>query len=119
MKTVKINKTELLESVKKNLETHKSDYEESVDGYYVELLKKLKSKVKAVKAREKIDMIIHLVKPENHSKEYERVIKMLEMTTEDEIELTVREFDNYVMDNWGWSDDFGTTKMMYSNNKGV
>ena len=114
MKTVKINKTELLELMKKNLETHKSDYVESVDGYYEELLKELKAKVKLAKAREEVDLFIHLVKPENHSLEYEKVIRMLEMTSEGNIELTSQEFDKYVMDNWGWSESFKTTNVMYS-----
>lgn len=114
MKTVTVNPTELLKVVSKNLETHKKDYKESIEGYYEEVSRELKSTLKSVKAGEDFSLNFRLYKPENHSADYERVIKMLEMTIEDEIELTTHEFDNFVMDNWSWSESFGMTKTMYA-----
>ncbi len=48
------------------------------------------------------------------TKEYDRVIKMLEMSVDTQIELSSSEFQNYVMDDWAWSDNAKLSNSTYT-----
>lgn len=41
--------------------------------------------------------------PEDHTREYDRVIRMVEMEVRDEIEIVERDFQSFVMDDCDWS----------------
>ena len=47
---------------------------------------------------------------------YQQAIEMLEWTTSDSIELSKREFEEYVRNNWSWKESFKTSNMTYMNN---
>jgi hypothetical protein len=53
--------------------------------------------------------------PENHLDDYKRVIKMLELSVADRIQLSQSEFDSYVLNNWNWRNSFLTTNSLYIN----
>jgi hypothetical protein len=53
-----------------------------------------------------LNLNLGLVYPEDHSQDYERAIRMMQMSVFDEVKLTVSEFDAYVMNNWEWKRNF-------------
>jgi hypothetical protein len=55
-----------------------------------------------------------LPEPQDHTIDYDRVIKMLEMSVDSLIELDEGAFDQYVMDNWSWKGDALATNEMYA-----
>ena len=114
MKTVKINKDRLLETVKLNLETHVQDYKEAVEGYAIEMTTQLKAKLAELDNGEVPEQnFVDLPKPSSHAGDYEQVIAMLEYSEDDVVELDDYEFQNYVMDNWGWKERFSTMSSNY------
>jgi hypothetical protein len=59
-------------------------------------------------------VFVQLPMPEDHSRDYERVIEMLEWSQDETLELDESEFSTYVLDQWGWQEGFAQTYAMYS-----
>lgn len=116
MRSVKIKTSELLTVLRKNRETHQSDYNLSITGYRETVLKQIKQALKKAQAGEDVNSMVSAVKPVNYAKSYDTVIRMLEMNSEDAVELTMQEFSQYVEDEWNWKQNFNTTKLLYSGN---
>jgi hypothetical protein len=138
-----VPKKRLLETLKLNREKHQRDYEESLAGYKTlaaERLEKLKAQaMKDLKKNfdalaEKIQtadftdpeerlpntvtllsaMSFHLKVPENHSRAYDVAIAQAEWETKDTIELTQRQFQCFVLDDWDWREEFQHINKAYS-----
>ena len=60
-----------------------------------------------------IDSNLGLVYPQDHGKDYERAIKMMELSVFDEVRLSVEEYDCYVLNNWEWKQQFLATNAFY------
>jgi hypothetical protein len=58
MRSVKINRDRLLEVLRKNRETHKSDYDEDMTGYRETVIKEIKSALKRAQANEDVEHFI-------------------------------------------------------------
>ena len=114
MKNVKVKKDELLKKIKKNRDGHRQLFEKAVAGYREAMLGHLDSMIAAIKKGSKVEHLIHLPEPGDHTKDYNRVIAMLEMSTEDIIELDARSFGQYVLDDWAWKDEWIHSNSMYT-----
>ena len=127
MRDIKVNRKELLEKVRANREKHIAEYHESVTGYKAAALQaidngiqKLRRQVEDLQSGEvlKLAMVhFNLAVPENHAKDYDQVIAMLEMCVDDQLTVRSDEFALYVMDDWGWKADFESTKSTYTGRK--
>ena len=116
MQTVKVNRDRLLLEVKANRDKHQAVYQQACEGYrtkMIEELEKLLQKAKDSKVGEHISRHIQLPEPENHLDDYDRIISMLEMSIQVEIELNAVEFDQYVRDKWSWSHETMIKNMSY------
>jgi hypothetical protein len=49
---------------------------------------------------------LDLVYPTDHSRDYERTLAMMQASVYDQVQLTVNEFDAYVLNNWEWKKNF-------------
>ena len=67
-----------------------------------------------IKAGKVVAVQVSLPQPENHTKDYDRVIKMLEMCVNDTVELDEHTFQCYVMDDWTWKRSFLASNSNYS-----
>ncbi len=66
------------------------------------------------KAGRRIRRAVKLPEPSDHTRDYERVILMLELAEAERITLSEVEFSQYVLDEWGWREDFLSTSAAYS-----
>lgn len=114
MKTVKVKKAELLEILQKNRAEHRAIFEEALRGYRTQMVDYLDQAIKQIKAGQRISHHISLVQPVDQTKEYDRAIKMCEMSVDDVIELDQRAFASFVMDDWDWMDQFLHSNASYS-----
>lgn len=114
MDKVKVRKDELLESVRANRDAHQAIYDEAVAGYKELAKAELKKHLRDVDRGAMQVISVMLPAPVNHTKDYDRVITMLEMSVDDEIELHEDEFAQYVMDDWRWKQQFLTSNAAYS-----
>lgn len=119
MEKVKVNRLALLETVKRNREKHVTDYEESLAGWKVEQEKALANALKTFrKTHEPLyvpgERSVLLRQPKSHEDDYDRAIRMLELCVEEDLELPMNDFDQWVMDNWQWQNDFSNIKALYA-----
>ena len=112
--TVKIKKTELLDVVKKNLESHREIVVEAFAKYREMAISELDAMLAEAKSGKRIRRAVSLVEPVDQTPEYTKLIRQLEMSTDDIIELAEHEFECYVLDRWQWKRMFSTSNSMYS-----
>jgi hypothetical protein len=116
-KTVKVNRDELLDAIRKNRETHREQFSKARDGYDREVARLAREASTAARSgvTRKLGLEIYqLPVPEDHTVEYNREIRMLEMSVDSVIEIESHLFDEIVMDQWSWSDAFAGTNQRYS-----
>lgn len=111
---VRVNKGDLLEAVKKNRDDHRKIFEEALDGWRKQVVEALEQAYKEAKEGKNFRMWFDLPRPEDHTKEYDQAITMLEFSMDDELELTQGEFAMYVMDEWGWQRTFAGMAQSYN-----
>jgi len=127
MRETKVKVAELLDKIKANREKHIVEYEEAAGGYResakIELQKgieRLKKRIAKLGGKDLLRLgcvSFSLAVPENHEKDYDQVITMLEMCVDTEVVIKSDEFACYVMDDWDWKDDFVNTSNIYKSMK--
>lgn len=114
MQKVTVKKVDLLEKVKQNREEHLAEYKEAKEKMVEEIRNYHEQQLLVINSGSiEFDTNYNFLEPENHEKDYDQVITMLEMSTEEVIELTNHEFAQYVMDEWGWKDAFKMINSTY------
>lgn len=115
MNGVKLTKEELLSNVTQNLDKHKIDVAEALKLRRETIAKSFEKQLKEMEFDVDFQPKEHLSfpMPKDHSEDYEKAIRMIEMTTDEVIELTESQFDKLVMDNWGWKSDLIATSSVY------
>lgn len=106
MAVITVKKSELLEALIKNKEEHRKMFLKAQDGYRVTVIEELDKMLKDAREGKEYRTSVHIPAPSDHTKDYERVVKMLTMSVKDEIRITEEEFSKYVMDDWGWKQEF-------------
>ena len=111
---VLLNKDALLEQVRENYDSHREKFEEAMVGYKAKAIELLEAHIQRIRDNAPEKVFVQLPMPEDHSKDYERVIEMLEWSKDTDLELDESEFATYVLDQWGWQEGFAQTYAMYS-----
>lgn len=115
MKTIRVNKTTLIESVKANRIKHEEANKVALEGFYTAVEKELKTLLKQAKSR---DLPAHIYlenqKPKEYLADYDTALEMLELSVDTEIEITQEEFKNLVKDEWSWKDVWELSNSRYS-----
>ena len=116
MRSVKVEKAELLDIVRKNQKKHVKDFEESVKDYKKAAIKVAKEHVDLAKSGD-LEQIAKIrampAKPTSYEKEYDRAIRMLELSVDDTIELEDEIFNQLVLDEWSWKHAFVASGALY------
>jgi len=116
MNSVKMNRLELLQIVKQNATKHVADYDEAVEDYKVAVAKIAKANLKLANTAE-LEQIRKMKpvpqSPANYADNYTRAIRMLELSVEDTIDVEEHIFNQLVLDEWGWKQQFVAQSAMY------
>ena len=116
MKTVKVNRDELLDIVRGNKEKHITDYNESVEDYKKAVVILSNSNLKLAKSGDlnKISKIERIpAAPVSYENSYTRAIRMLELSIDPVIELEENIFNQLVLDEWSWKSSFQVSGSLY------
>ncbi len=116
MKTVKVHKDALLKELELNRATHTALYEKAFAKFSTVATEALQAALLEAKTGRGIKLHFDLPIPEDHSKTYDRAIKMVQMSVELVLELTEPEFTTLVMDDWGWKQTFTASNTFYGVN---
>ena len=117
MREVEIEKDRLTEIVKANKEKHRELFEEAYEEYGKQVVANLKALLDATKrkAPQEVSLTFNLVKPKDHTADYERVLQMLDLEVNESVVLQQHEFTELVQDDWGWKGQFAAA---YTSNTG-
>jgi len=114
---ITVRRTDLLEKLKANREKHVSDFKDAWEGFLKEVEVGLEKNLALVRDQRKPVLSLALTVPCDHTKDYDRVILMMEMSTKDEIIISESQFTQFVMDEWNWKAQFTSTTQQYSNKR--
>jgi len=106
MEKITVQKEELLRQLKTNRDDHRRIFVEALEGFHREAIKELQDRMDDVLAGKRRSIFITKQVPTDHTSDYDRSIRMVEMSIGETITLTERDFAQYVMDDWGWQKAF-------------
>jgi hypothetical protein len=111
---VSIKKDALLETLTRNMEKHEKAYNKAFSLYKEKLQTKLEDLYEKVKKAQKpMSVYIDLPVPEQHLKDYARVINMVIQDTRDALILEEEDARKYLYDDWDWMRSFTSNTMAY------
>lgn len=113
MNSVTVNKVELIETLKENRSKHREIFESAQRGYRDLVIWHLDNNLKDARDGKEIRTRVNLQAPIDQTSDYDRVIRMLEMSVDTEIELSEHDFAQYVLDDWSWKNQFITVNTSY------
>lgn len=116
MNRVTVKKGELLEALRENKDKHRSLFEEAQKNFRERIIEELDRRLQDAKAGRSVQLYIDLPEPEDHTKDYERVIRMVEMSQDDTLDITREDFARYVMDDWEWRRAWVANTLSYTSN---
>jgi hypothetical protein len=109
----RMRKEAVLEKVRKNYATHKHVVEKAIEGYRKAATAELERHLARLKKGRPQRVYVSISEPMNMSREYERVIAMVEQNEDDVIQLSEDEFRHYIMDDWSWTNEWNTSMLSY------
>lgn len=104
--TVRVNKTALIRKLRENRDQHRGQFEKGLELYRKAVVRELEEQLERARRNETVVRFSALTQPEDHTADYDHAIELLDMSLDDEVELTAEEFARYVRDDWGWKRQF-------------
>lgn len=114
MDSINVKKTDLLEVLNTNRSKHRSIFEDALIGYRKEAIRLLDDALENARNGNKITVRFALTEPMDQTKDYDLAIGMLEMSVDEEIELSPEDYRRYVMDDWEWTDQWTFANSAYT-----
>lgn len=115
---VTITVKDIVESLKKNRDEHKKEYDEAFEKYFLAVQKRLKAFVKSAKKKELRSYNVGLQPPVNRTEEYDKIINMFNFAKNDTVELTQMDVDQIFNDTFSWATQAKNSAAFY-NSPGV
>jgi len=108
---------DVLAILETNQSNHRLQFIAAVDAYRKLAIGKMEERIQQIRYGGNFDLGFGLPVPEDHTDDYQRVIKMLELTLragESYVILGEQQVAQYVMDDWHWSTLVTSTNEFYS-----
>ena len=112
--SITAEKQSVLETLRKNRDSHKTMVIEARTGYVEKARAALEKKLAAVKEGKIVALSFTLKPPLDYSAVYDTAIKMLEMHSGASITLDATLVHNLIEDNWDWTREFLVSNSAYS-----
>jgi hypothetical protein len=114
LQRTRVDKSTLIEALTANAEKHHEVYEKAMDGYKTAVMTWFAEQLDRAKEDKPFQTYFGMPMPEDHTADYKAVIGMLEMSLDDEIVVSDREYRQYVLDEWGWKKEWVATMSNYT-----
>jgi len=108
LNNVRIEKSTLIELLQKNKDSHVGTFNESTEEYIKRVQEWHDKQYKRGLNGKEMEVNFSITKPFSHIEDYDKVLTMLRLSVDTVFALSEREFENYVMDKWSWSNGFTT-----------
>jgi hypothetical protein len=115
MEKVTVRKEALVEKLRENRELHLAQFKEAAQGYQQAMVKELRQEIDAVESYPTHRVRITHFPPEDHTSDYDRALRMLDMAIDETFIVTLAEFARYIDDDWEWKQIWNASTMKYLN----
>ena len=106
LNNVKVNTKDLLVKLEENREKHRKDLIEAKKNYLIAAKELLTKKLEKLNNGLVEDLKFNVSPPDDHTEEYDLIISMLKMSTEETMYVTYQQFEAFVNDRWQWKQEF-------------
>jgi len=110
---INISKKTLILKLKENRKQHRDIFLRAQEGWKLKVITLMEVNLQAARDNKGIHTYINLHEPKDQTKDYDRVLGMLEYSTDDTIELDESQYNCYMLDEWTWSVADTATKNTY------
>lgn len=112
MNNITISRSNLLDCVKSYRDIHQKEYRLVLEKFRKDVLERLKLYSDNYVNGNFTELKFPL-KPTNHIDDYEIIIGMIEISSDQEFVLTEQQYRKYCQNQWAWTEQFDTTKTFY------
>ena len=117
MDSIRVDKDQLIKTLKKNRKKHRELFLQAQDVYRVRMIEELDRALNEAKNGGLIQRAFVLPVPEDHTEEFDTVIQMLQWDKAKTVRLGQHEFRTYVENEWGWQQSFHANTEAYTSGK--
>jgi len=114
--TVKVD--DLMAKIQDNRDKHRAVFEDALAGFKDAAVKALNERVEKIRTGKRgVNLYVSLAEPSDHTRDYDRVIGMLEMhkaAGNDTITLAESDAARYVNDDWEWKRQWARLSNSYA-----
>lgn len=121
MEKVRVQKEKLIKIIRFNRNRHEVAYKTAFENFKKEFKENLQKKLEEVdgyQIGQNIYACVNMQVPCTYLKDYDRILKMLQLSIDEVIELTEKEVQYYVLDEWNWKGSWATTIVSYQGYSG-
>jgi hypothetical protein len=101
-----VDKVWLLGKLNENRDKHRTVFEAAVEGYRRQAELELRERLDALRSGRLPRINLSLLYPTDHTRDYDRIILMVEQNVSETWTMDERDFAQYVMDDWAWKREF-------------
>ena len=112
-RTIKVEKGQLLATLKEHKEAHIVEYGKAVQAYKLEAIEQLGKLLKQAED-DKLQLKLKLIEPIDNTGNYDKIIAMFDWEVDNVVELTQSEFNEYVLDENSFTEMARESNAMYS-----
>ena len=109
-----VSKDRLLAILEDNRSAHRSIFEQALEAYKSQALAGFEKRIERIRAGKDFDIHLRLPVPEDHTDDYDRIIRMVNLSVEENIALSESDIAKYVMDDWQWKQAWITNTASYT-----
>jgi hypothetical protein len=99
---ITVDKQALLKQMEENRAKHHQVFLDSLEGWRKAAIAELEGIVKDLQNGRTPEIRLSLARPVDHTRDYDRVIQMLNMSKGSEFTISERDFAQYFRDDWDW-----------------
>lgn len=116
MQNITVDKAEVLATIRSNREAHAEQYADAVKVYREKVTAWHREQADKIEAGGEIAVfpsVRKFPKPEEHTDDYDRAIKMLEWDKSEQVEMDEYTFQCLVLNDWPWRASFAANTESY------
>jgi len=114
MENLRLKTAGLVEVLKANRQKHVEEYKEAVRQFRMRACEALKRELEKAINGKRFETNLGMTRPVSHEKDYDLVIRMLELSVDDITILDPSDFNQFVNDEWSWKPSFRSSTTYYS-----
>lgn len=111
---ITMEKSALLEALRENRDKHRAVFDAACEGYRKQATDWLEDNLAKVRLGKRPRLYFIQSPPEDHTRDYDRVISMYTAHTEPTLKVDEQTYAQYVLDDWGWKRQFIDTSNSYA-----